>query len=98
MRPKVLLVDVGIAIVAAIVILTITPGLAVASIIAIAVLTGCTISFRRESRRRRRARDARPHRPARSASRSTVRPQEQSHVSAGREVRSTDTPGSMSLQ
>lgn len=69
MRPKVLLVDVGIAMFAAIVILTITPGLAVASIIAIAVLTGCTISFKRESRRRRRARDARRRtaRPARRA-------------------------------
>lgn len=59
MRPNVLLVDVGIAIVAAIVVLTITPGLAVASMIAIAVLTACAISFRRESRRRRHARDAR---------------------------------------
>ena len=59
MRRNVLLVDVGIAIVAAIVVLTITPGLAVASMIAVAVLAACAISFSRESRRRRRARDAR---------------------------------------
>jgi hypothetical protein len=58
-RRKVLLVDVGIAIVAAIIVLTITPGLAVASMIAIAVLATCAISFSRESRRRRRAEHAR---------------------------------------
>jgi hypothetical protein len=58
-RRNVLLVDVGIAIVAAIVVLTITPGLAVASMIAVAVLAACTISFSRESRRRRRAEHAR---------------------------------------
>ena len=63
MRSNVLLVDAGIAIVAAIVVLTITPGLAVASIIAIAVLTACAISLRRESRRRRRTRDARRRPP-----------------------------------
>jgi MFS superfamily sulfate permease-like transporter len=67
-RPNVLLVDVGIAIVAAIVILTITPGLAVASMIAIAVLIACAFSYRRESRRRRGARDAR-RRTARPAGR-----------------------------
>jgi membrane protein implicated in regulation of membrane protease activity len=64
-KHNVLLVDVGIAIVAAIVVLTITPGLAVASMIAIAVLAVCAISFTRESRRQRRAR--RPRRPARRA-------------------------------
>lgn len=76
MSPNVLLADAGIAIVAAIVILTITPGLAVAAIIAIAVLTACAISFRRESRRRRRARDARRRTtrpPGRAGSRSTQR-------------------------
>ena len=76
MRPNVLLVDVGIAIIAAIVILTITPGFAVASIIAIAVLTACAISFTRESRRRRRARDARRRTarpPGRARSRSARR-------------------------
>jgi len=54
-RPNVLLVDVGIAIVAAIVVLTITPGLAVASMIAIAVLAACAVSFTRESRRQHRS-------------------------------------------
>jgi hypothetical protein len=56
MRRNVLLVDVGIAIIAAIVVLTITPGLAVAGTIAIAVLATCAISLRRESRRLGRAR------------------------------------------
>jgi hypothetical protein len=69
-RPNVLLVDVGIAIVAAIIVLTITPGLAVASMIAIAVLATCAISFRRDSRRRRRAAHARRiARPARRSNR-----------------------------
>ena len=63
MRRNVLLVDVGIAIIAAIVVLTITPGLAVAGIIAIAVLAACAISFRRESRRRGRARIRRRRTP-----------------------------------
>jgi hypothetical protein len=54
----VLLVDLGIAIVAAIIVLTITPGLAVAAAIALVVLSACAISFRRDSRRRR-ARGAR---------------------------------------
>ena len=65
-----LLVDVGIAIVAAIIGLTITPGLAVASMIAVAVLATCAISFSRESRRRRRAEHARRlARPARRSNR-----------------------------
>lgn len=46
-----LVVDVGAAIVAAIVVLAITPGLAVAVAIAIVVLTACGISFRRQSHR-----------------------------------------------
>jgi hypothetical protein len=58
-RRNVLLVDVGVAILAAIIVLTITPGLAVVSMIAIAVLAACAISFSRESRRRRRAEHAR---------------------------------------
>jgi hypothetical protein len=62
----VLLVDVGIAIVAAIVVLTLTPGLAVASMIAIGVLTACAISFRRESDR------SAAHRPVPSTGRSTI--------------------------
>lgn len=70
MRPNVLLVDVGIAIVAAIIVLTITPGLAVASMIAVAVLATCVISFSRESRRRRRRRAEHARRIARPARRS----------------------------
>ena len=73
MRAGVLVVDLAIAILAAIIVLTITPGLAVAAMIAIAVLTGCAISFRRESRRRRRARKAR-RRTARYAGRSSPEP------------------------
>jgi hypothetical protein len=65
MRPNVLLVDVGVAIFAAIIVLTITPGLAVASIIAIAVLAACAISFTRESRRRHRSHVQRRRNPTR---------------------------------
>ena len=64
MRPGVLLVDIAVAILAALLVLTITPGLAVAAPIAIVVLAACAISFRRESRRHRRAR-----RPRRRTSR-----------------------------
>lgn len=53
MRPSVLLVDVGIAILAAIIVLTITPGLAVTGAMAIVILAACPISFRRDLRRRR---------------------------------------------
>ena len=59
MRAKLLLVDVGIAIVVATVILAISPGLAVAALLALMTLAACGISFRRDSRRRRRARAAR---------------------------------------
>lgn len=59
MRRNVLLVDLAIAIVAAIVVLAITPGLAVAAMIAILVLAGCVVSLGRESRRQRRAGDPR---------------------------------------
>lgn len=55
---NVLLVDLGIAILAAIIVLTITPGVAVAAAIALVVLSGCAVGFRRDSRRRR-ARGAR---------------------------------------
>lgn len=51
MRPTVLLVDVGAAILAAITVLAITPGLVVAAVIALVVLTACGVSFRRQSRR-----------------------------------------------
>ena len=59
MRPGVLLVDLAVAFLAALFVLTITPGLAVAAPIAILVLAACAISFRRESRRHRRARGLR---------------------------------------
>lgn len=52
-RRNVLLVDVAVAIVAALVVLAVTPGLAVAAALAIVVLVACGVSFRRESRRRR---------------------------------------------
>jgi uncharacterized RDD family membrane protein YckC len=51
--PAVLLVDLGVAIVAAIVVLAITPGLAVAAPIALVVLTVCGLSSRRGSGRGR---------------------------------------------
>lgn len=54
MRRNVLLADVAIAVVAAIIILTISPGLAVAAMIAIVVLATSAFSFRREVRRERR--------------------------------------------
>ena len=53
---NILLLDLGIAIAAAVIVLAITPGLAVAGLIAIVVLVAGVISFRRESRRQRRAR------------------------------------------
>lgn len=58
-----LLVDLGIAIVAAIIVLTITPGLAVAAAIALVVLGGCAVGFRRDSRRRRARGVRRPTKP-----------------------------------
>jgi hypothetical protein len=74
-KSNVLLVDLGIAIVAAIIVLAITPGLAVASIIAIAVLIACTVSLRRESQRHRRARPRRhiTRRDGRAGSQTTSR-------------------------
>lgn len=66
-RRNVLLIDVGIAIVAALVLLAITPGLAVAATIAMVVLATCAISFRRESRRQRRARGRRRRSPGRQS-------------------------------
>jgi multisubunit Na+/H+ antiporter MnhB subunit len=59
MRRNVVLVDLAIAIVAAVFVLILTPGLAVAGMIAIVVLAVCAISFRRQSRRRRRTRATR---------------------------------------
>ena len=53
---NILLLDLGIAISAALIVLAITPGPAAAGLIAIIVLVAGVISFRRESRRQRRAR------------------------------------------
>jgi Flp pilus assembly protein TadB len=53
-RTRLLLVDFGIAIVVAVIVLAITPGLAVAAAIAVVTLGACAISFRRDARRRRR--------------------------------------------
>lgn len=55
----VLLVDLGIAVIAAIVVLTLTPGLAVAAMLAVVVLIGCVVSVRLEARRHRAARTVR---------------------------------------
>jgi MFS superfamily sulfate permease-like transporter len=78
-----LLVDVGIAIVAALVVLAITPGLAVAAMIAILVLVASAISFRRESRGPRVPGSARrrAHPPARRAAarRAAARPGARRH-------------------
>jgi Flp pilus assembly protein TadB len=52
---NVLLIDLGIAILAALVVLTVTPGLAVAGAIAIVVLIMCGVSLKHDSRRRRKA-------------------------------------------
>ena len=75
MRPNVLLADIAIAIVAAIIILTVTPGLAVAGVLAIVVLTACAISFSRDSRRRSQARATRTRggRPAGRAAAQSAR-------------------------
>ena len=54
----VLLVDLGIAVIAAIVVLTLTSGLVVAAMIAVGVLIGCAFSGRLETRRRRVAHTA----------------------------------------
>lgn len=51
---NVLLADFGIAILAAIVVLILTPGVAVAGMIAVVVLIACGVSFRHEARRRKR--------------------------------------------
>jgi hypothetical protein len=76
MRRNTLLIDVGIAVLVAIVVLIISPGFAVDAIIALAVIVACAVSFvvdarrgrsRRNARRRRRdqSRPARPQRPPR---------------------------------
>jgi hypothetical protein len=80
---NVLLVDLGIAIVAAIIVLLLTPGLAIAALIAILVLIACAISFRRESRRARTARASRRNRKRGPRPRE-VRPPSRSNRTPGR--------------
>jgi hypothetical protein len=58
----VLLVDLAIAVLAAIVVLAVSSGLAVAAMIAIVVLIGCAVSGRLEARRRHAARTVRGRR------------------------------------
>jgi hypothetical protein len=50
-----LVTDLAIAVVAAILILVLTPGVAVAGMIALLVLTACGVTLAADSRRRRRA-------------------------------------------
>jgi hypothetical protein len=64
-----LLTDVAIAVLAAILILVLTPGVAVAGIIALLVLLACAITLAFDSRRRRRPGSLRPRRPAPSPQR-----------------------------
>jgi hypothetical protein len=47
-----LMTDIGLAVLAAIIVLIITPGLAVAAMIAILVLAACAVSLARDVRRR----------------------------------------------
>ena len=68
-RAKLLLVDVWIAIVVALIVLAITPGLAVAAAIAVVTLGACAVSFRRDARRRRPRRRTRAPRRGNRASR-----------------------------
>jgi Flp pilus assembly protein TadB len=64
-----LITDLAIAVVAAILILVLTPGVAVAGLIALLVLAACGISLVIDSRRRRRASAAGGRRPAASQTR-----------------------------
>ncbi len=56
MRPNTLLVDVGLAALVAVVVLIISPGLAVTGIVALLVLLICGVSLLVASRRARRSR------------------------------------------
>lgn len=53
MNRQVLLIDVGIALLVALLVLIITPGIAVAGMLALLVLVICAISFVVDARRRR---------------------------------------------
>jgi Flp pilus assembly protein TadB len=61
-----LIMDIAIAVLAAILILVLTPGVAVAGLIALLVLAACGISLVVDSRRRRRAAVSGRRRPAHS--------------------------------
>lgn len=54
MTRNALLTDIGLAVLAAIVVLIITPGVAVAGMIAALVLVACAVSLARDVRRRNR--------------------------------------------
>jgi ABC-type bacteriocin/lantibiotic exporter with double-glycine peptidase domain len=70
MRRNTLLVDAGIAVVLAILVIVISPGLAVVGLLAILVLLVCAVSFGVDRLRRRRRRTN----PARELRRSTQAP------------------------
>jgi hypothetical protein len=82
-RRDVLLADIGIAVLAAVLVLVITPGVAVAGMIAILVLVACAVSLVVDSRRGRKAPPVRARRPPR-------RPP--SRPSGGRPSRTPRTP------
>lgn len=63
MTRNTLLADLGIAVLAAVLVLILTPGVAVAGMIALLVLAACAVSFGIDSRRRRSARTPRRRRP-----------------------------------
>jgi hypothetical protein len=54
MTNRVLLIDIAVALVAAVVVVIVSPGLAAAGLIALLVLIACGVSFGVESIRRRR--------------------------------------------
>ena len=62
MRRNVLLTDLGIALLVVIIVLVITPGLAIAGVLALVVLGVCVFTFVRKTRRAQPARARRPPR------------------------------------
>ena len=69
MTRNALVTDLALAVLAAIVVLILTPGVAIAAMIAILVLFGCMTSFVLDSRRR----SARGSRPQTTSGRATAR-------------------------
>ena len=61
MTRRTLAIDAGVALLLAVLVLIISPGVAVAGMIGLAVVVGCVVSFVRDARRAR-ARVARPRR------------------------------------